>query len=278
MERVVQGQEKIEKMEERVMQVLQLVCQHAFELCPASSSSSDANWHEKVCRLYDLRGCIILSQVFPETHEWFCQFFRESYFAFCVSEHIYHKKQARGAEALGIEIAHPRNGLPLLKHFEVLYQDGDMTLLPCPEENPLAQEASAIRVQIHIADDLHNTSLQWVYAKTDVRENPKKKWCVHSVEPVQDDRGTISYPHKLIELGELHEKVIQIYPQPFMRSLYMQARMARKQHTDLPDPDTMLEVFKSQCPNKMDYVRQCLGIAHQGVADAIVEEPIEWDD
>ena len=166
----------------------------------------------------------------------------------------------------------------LLKHFEVLYQDGDMTLLPCREENPLAQERNTIRVQIHIAEKFHNTFLQWVYAKTEVTKNPEKEWCVHSVEPVRDKRGTIKYPEKLIKLGELHEKVIKICPQPFMRSLYMQARMAHKQHPDLPDPDTMLDVFKSQCPDKMDYVRQCLGIGGQIVADAIVEEPIEWDE
>ena len=287
-ERVVQGQEKMERMEEKMERVVRgqekmemlapPLSHHAFELFPASSTSWDAEWHKTVCRHYDLHGCIILSQVFPETHKWFCQFFRESYFAFCVSAHIYHKKQARGAKALGIEIADPRNGLPLLKHFGVLYQDGDMTLLPCCEENPLAQEPSTIRVQIHIADAFHNTSLQWVYAKTDVRENPKKEWCVHSVEPVPDKRGTIAYPEKLIKLGELHEKVVKICPQPFMRSLYMQARMAHKQHPDLSDPDTMLDVFKSQCPDKMDYVRQCLGIGGQIVADAIVKEPIEWDE
>ena len=42
-------------------------------------------------------------------------------------------------------------------------------------------------------------------------------------------------------------------------------------------PRQELDVFKSQCPNRMDYVRQCLGIAGQSGADASVEEPIEWD-
>ena len=258
--------------------VVPTLSQQAFELFPASSTSWDADWHKKVCRHYGLHGCIILSQIFPETHKWFCNEFRKSYFDFCVSEHIYHKKKAQGAAALGIEIEDPRNGLPLLKHFEVLYQDGDMTLLPCPEENPLAQEPSTIRVQIHIAEKFHDTFLQWVYAKTEVTEKPEKEWCVHSVEPVQGKRETIKYPEKLIKLGELHEKVIKISPQPFMRSLYMQARMAHRLHRDLPDPDTMLDMFKSQCPDRMDYVRQCLGIGGQSVADAIVEEPIEWDE
>ena len=292
MERVVQGQEEIrmevvrvEKKMERVVQgqekmemVVPPLSQQAFELFPASSTSWDAEWHRTVCRHYGLHGCIILSQIFPETHKWFCNEFQKSYFDFCVSEHIYHKKQARSAKTLGIEIADPRNGLPLLKHFEVLYQDGDMTLLPCPEENPLAQEPSTIRVQIHIADDFHNTFLQWVSAKSEVTKKPEKERCVHSVEPVRGKRGAITYPEKFIKLGELHQKVIKICPQPFMRSLYMQARMAHKQHPDLPDPDTMLDVFKSQCPDKMDYVRQCLGIGGQIVADAIVEEPIEWDE
>eukprot|EP00435_Cladocopium_sp_Y103_P053372 s557_g17.t1 len=62
-----------------------------------------------------------------------------------------------------------------------------------------------------------------------------------------------------------------------MRSLYMQARMAHQQHSEFPDPDKELDVFKSECPNRMDYVRRCLGIASQSVADAIVEEPVEWD-
>ena len=282
---VVQGQEemRIEQQKirigvEKMERVVPTLSQQAFELSPASSTSWDADWHKKVCRHYGLHGCIILSQIFPETHKWFCNEFPKSYFDFCVSEHIYHKKKAQGAAALGIEIADPRNGLPLLKHFEVLYQDGDMTLLPCPEENPLAQEPSTIRVQIHIAEKFHDTFLQWVYAKTEVAEKPEKEWCVHSVEPVQGKRETIKYPEKLIKLGELHEKVIKISPQPFMRSLYMQARMAHRLHRDLPDPDTMLDMFKSQCPDRMDYVRQCLGIGGQSVADAIVEEPIEWDE
>ena len=62
-----------------------------------------------------------------------------------------------------------------------------------------------------------------------------------------------------------------------MRSLYMQARMAHQQHSEFPDPDKELDVFKSQCPNRMDYVRRCLGIASQSAADVIVEEPVEWD-
>ena len=139
-ERVVQGQEMAEEKIERVVQVLQPLCQHSFELVPASSSSWHPGWHERVCHHYDLRGCTILSQIFPETHKWFCQRFRDSYFGFCVSQRIYHKKQARGGKALGVDIEDPRNGLPLLKRFEVLYQDGHMTLLPCAEENPLAQE------------------------------------------------------------------------------------------------------------------------------------------
>ena len=271
-------QQKIRIGVEKMERVVPTLSQQAFELCPASSTSWDAEWHKTVCRHYRLHGCIILSQIFPETHEWMCKEFPKDYFDFCVSEHIYHKKMARSAAALGIEIADPRNGLPLLKHFEVLYQDGDMTLLPCPEENPLAQEPSTIRVQIHIADDFHNTFLQWVSAKSEVTEKPEKEWCVHSVEPVQGKRETIKYPEKPIKLGELHEKVIKISPQPFMRSLYMQARMAHRLHRDLPDPDTMLDMFKSQCPDRMDYVRQCLGIGGQSVADAIVEEPIAWDE
>ena len=271
-------QQKIRTGVEKMERVVPTLSQQAFELCPASSTSWDAEWHKTVCRHYRLHGCIILSQIFPETHEWMCKEFPKDYFDFCVSEHIYHKKMARSAAALGIEIANPRNGLPLLKHFEVLYQDGDMTLLPCPEENPLAQEPSTIRVQIHIADDFHNTFLQWVSAKSEVTKKPEKERCVHSVEPVRGKRGTITYPEKFIKLGELHEKVIKISPQPFMRSLYMQARMAHRLHRDLPDPDTMLDMFKSQCPDRMDYVRQCLGIGGQSVADAIVEEPIAWDE
>eukprot|EP00435_Cladocopium_sp_Y103_P055229 s557_g18.t1 len=147
-EKIAQGQEK---MQEKVIQTLLPLCQQAFELVPASSSSWDADWHAKVCEHYQLHGCIILSQAYPETHNWFCTYHQKSYFGFCVSEHIYHKKQARSAKALGIEIADPHNGLPLLKHFEVLYQDGDMTLFPCAEENPLEQERNTIRVKIHIA-------------------------------------------------------------------------------------------------------------------------------
>lgn len=152
-----------------------------------------------------------------------------------------------------------------------------MTLFPCAEENPLEQERNTIRVKIHVAHDFHDTSLQWVYAKTDIRENPEPEWCVHSVEPIKGSRGRTTYPEKPIKLGELHAKVIKICPQPFMRSLYMQARMAHQQHSEFPDPDKELDVFKSQCPNRMDYVRRCLGIASQSAADAIVEEPVEWD-
>ena len=198
----------------------------------------------------------------------------KSYFGFCVSEHIYHKKQARSARALDIDITDPRNGLPLLKHFEVLYQDGDMTLFPCAATNPLAQEPTTCTVQIHIAPNLHRSLLQWVYSKTEISEEPDQEWCVHGVEPVQKGRRLI-YPQQLIQLGELHGKVIQISPRPFMRSLYMQARMAHRQHSEFPDPDKEPDVFKSQCPNRMDYVRQCLGFVGQGVADAIDEEPIE---
>ena len=174
--------------------------QQAFELCPASSTSWDAEWHRTVCGHYGLHGCIILSQIFPETHKWFCNEFPQSYFDFCVSEHIYHKKQARGAKALGIEIADPRNGLPLLKHFEVLYQDGDMTLLPCREENPLAQERNTIRVQIHIAEKFHNTFLQWVYAKTKSRKTQRKSGvfivsslCETKGEPSNIQRSLLSW-------------------------------------------------------------------------------------
>ena len=117
LEKIAQGQEK---MQEKVIQTLLPLCQQAFELVSESSSSWDADWHDKVCEHYRLHGCIILSQAYPETHDWFCQYYQKSYFGFCVSEHIYHKKQARSAKALGIEIANPRNGLPLLKHFEVL--------------------------------------------------------------------------------------------------------------------------------------------------------------
>ena len=81
-ERVVQGQEMAEEKIERVVQVLQPLCQHSFELVPASSSSCDPDWHERVCHHYHLRGCTILSQIFPETHKWFCQRFRDSYFGF----------------------------------------------------------------------------------------------------------------------------------------------------------------------------------------------------
>ena len=267
-------EEENAKAQEKVMQTLVPLCQQAFELVPASSSSWDADWHAKVCAHYGIWGCIILSQTHPETHTWFCQQCPEEYFGFCVSEHIYHKKQSQGARALGIDIADPSNGLPLLKHFEVLYQDGDMTLFPCAATN--LQGPNTITVKILIALDLHRTPLQWVYSKADIRKKPDQEWCVHSVEPVQKGRELI-YPQKLMQLGELHGKVIQISPRPFMRSLYMQARMAHRQHSEFPNPDKELDVFKSHCPNRMDYVRQCLGIAGQSVADAIAEEPVEWD-
>ncbi|CAK9111522.1 Uncharacterized protein SCF082_LOCUS51760, partial [Durusdinium trenchii] len=207
---IIKMQEKIEqkieeenaKAQEKVMQTLVPLCQQAFELVPASSSS----WDE--------------------------------YFGFCVSEHIYHKKQSQGASALGIDIADPSNGLPLLKHFEVLYQDGDMTLFPCAATN--LQGPNTITVKILIALDLHRTPLQWVYSKADIRKKPDQEWCVHSVEPVQKGRELI-YPQKLMQLGELHGKVIQISPRPFMRSLYMQARMAHRQHSEFPNPDKELD-------------------------------------
>lgn len=276
-ESIAQEQEKIAQGQEKVLQTLLPLCQQAFELVPASSSSWDADWHAKVCTHYRLRGCMILSQTYPETHAWFCQQYSQAYFGFCVSGHIYRKKQTQGATALGIDVTDPRNGLPLLKHFEVLYQDGDMTLFPCAATTPLAQEQTTSTVQIHIAPDLHRTPLQWVYSKTDISKEPDREWCVHGVEPVQTGRKLI-YPEKLIKLGDLHGKVIQISPRPFMRSLYMQARVAHRQHSEFPDPDNKLDVFKSQCPNRMDYVRQCLGMAGQSVADAIVEEPVEWDE
>ena len=149
-----------------------------------------------------------------------------------------------------------------------------MTLFPCAATN--LQGPNTITVKILIALDLHRTPLQWVYSKADIRKKPDQEWCVHSVEPVQKGRELI-YPQKLMQLGELHGKVIQISPRPFMRSLYMQARMAHRQHSEFPNPDKELDVFKSHCPNRMDYVRQCLGIAGQSVADAIAEEPVEWD-
>ena len=272
---IIKGLEKIEKVEEKVLQSLRPLCEQAFELVPASSSSWDADWHAKVCAHYDLKGCIILSQTYPETHKWFCQQWRQDFFLFCVSEHIYHKKQTRGAKALGIDITDPRNGLPLLKHFEVLYQDGDMTLFPCAATN--LQAPNTIEVKILIAHDLHRTPLQWVNSKADISREPDQEWCVHGVEPVQKGRRGLKYPQKRIELGELHGKVIQISPRPFMRSLYMQARMAHRQHSEFPNPDKELDVFKSHCPDRMDWVRQCLGIAGQSEADAIAEEPVEWD-
>ena len=67
-------------------------------------------------------------------------------------------------------------------------------------------------MKIHVTHAFHDTFLQWVHAKTDVRENPAPKQHVHSVEPVEETRGRSAYPEKRIMLGQLHEKVIKIRP------------------------------------------------------------------
>eukprot|EP00971_Amphidinium_carterae_P079496 1572953-Amphidinium_carterae.1 len=80
--------------------------------------------------------------------------YKDWYHSYVTAEHIFRKSQevvscactacslvpmfncspeAEDAEIFGIDVEHPKNGLPMLRHVELYHDDLDLTFIPCED-------------------------------------------------------------------------------------------------------------------------------------------------
>lgn len=208
-----------------------------YTLTPVSHYSSETDWWILELRhYYRTTDCLILQQLFPDDFRarpwWLKQTNWNSIFP-AVGERIIPKRGYTFIEnELGIKINEPRNGLLLLRHLEHAFQDGDWVLIPEEKSN------GAVKFKIYVSQELKQEIVRYKH-NDDQDEGPVR---VHK-------EGKL----KPLTFAKLHEHEVWICPPPFLRALFLKARMAWKKHQadeePLPDPNKFAKMFTDSCDN-----------------------------
>ncbi|CAE7657786.1 TRR2 [Symbiodinium microadriaticum] len=186
--------------------------------------------------------CSVLSHMYADTmfqaHEWCRSKGWGSPFP-AVAEHIVPESQPGAAAAFGLEVCDPCNAFPLLKHIELMYQEGKLSIMPSGQP----RDANGVELVVHVSQRFHREAVQYKQDRTPPRQIPK--------DP--DVQVYIGNRRHRLTWGDLHEKTFRMSTPPSMRSLYQKAKMAweqtHKHGGGIPNP-TLEENF-------VNFLRHC---------------------
>mmetsp|Transcript_60069 Transcript_60069/g.143092 ORF Transcript_60069/g.143092 Transcript_60069/m.143092 type:complete len:359 (+) Transcript_60069:86-1162(+) len=226
------GREDQHQVIRELLEPLVGVAEVSGNMTPASvATKRTRRWNNKVFEYYGTKSCIILSGMYPKRARakppWLAHSCMKSVFP-AVAEHIFHFADRKKADAMDIDVDHVRNGLPLLKHIETLFQDGFLTL------RPEAVSEVGLKMKVLVDTDYHDEIIRYEAKSGQKCGMP---W------PVRACKRDLTF-------GDLHGRDITfpIGKQPFMRSLYCQALMAHHRKHKLPHPKEVMERYKQDCP------------------------------
>ena len=210
-----------------------------YSLTPVSHYSSatvDGQWHRQSLEYYQTSSCLVLQKLFPQDFcvqpRWLRHTGWDSIFP-AVVENIIPKKGYNFIQnELNVRIDDPRNSLPLLRHLEHAFQDGDWSLIP------FAKQDGGVWFTIHVSQLLMSESVYYI-------DNNDRQ---EDVVLVRKEHGL---PLQPLTFGDLHLQKLLICPPPSLRALFLKARMAWKKHKaddePLPNPVESASVFADSC-------------------------------
>ena len=170
-------------------------------------------------------SCVILGQLFSSTRQ--PETYRRRFFR-AVAEHIVPKAQWTVAVNWGF-----RNALFLLKHLELKYRAGHLSLIP----DQVQDGEDRVRLVVEISDALMGTFIQYKgHRDGDFYGEP--------VWGAANGAGKL----KQLAFGDLHRKSISVHPRPYMRALFLKADMAHRQHAELTSPFSIQDRYTTYCP------------------------------
>ena len=208
-----------------------------YSLTPVSHYSSatvHGQWHQQSVAYYGTTSCLVLQKLFPQDFRvqpwWLPDTGWDSIFP-AVAEHIIPKKGYNFIQnELNVQIDDPRNSLPLLRHLEHAFQDGDWSLIP------FSKQDGGVRFRIYVSQDLMRERVN--YIDNNGRQDGVVR--VHKGDRLQ-----------ALTFGDLHMQDLLIKPPPFLRALFLKARMAWKKHKEddapLPNPVDSASAFADSC-------------------------------
>ena len=228
---------KLDKIAAQVQITAQITCR----IGPAQSSR-DPQWKKIVQNFYRCQTCIILRSLSSKWPDWTLP---PNLPKDVVGEHIFplDPRYHSLAKAAEIQLDNPRNGLPLLKHIEEEYGNGNLMLLP------LGETLSGMEVQIFVSQEIaHNkilTGFPGGGCRRPVSLRHRRTWEWHE-----------------LTFGDLHQHVVHLSQRPFLRSLLQKALLAHSLHEELPNPQLpeRMRVFATGC-DKMRIFQQVFEIA-----------------
>jgi hypothetical protein len=210
-----------------------------FCIEPAGSavSSWSPEWKPSLVSFFGLSDCMVLSSFLASgkiSGLW------PSPSRAVVGEHIFPNERAKAglARTCDIDVGSPRNGLLLLKCIEEEYGNGHVMILPQGD-----LPGGAVILKLWVASTIGHRVL-WDSSAEFGRQH------------VVVQQGTPSW--RELVFADLHGHEFQVRPRPFMRSLFMKADMAHKQHPDeFPQPLQHAAAFESGC-DKMHLLMRAL--------------------
>ena len=246
-EQLAEKQEQWAEKQEQLAETLEQVAKNEallmeaflnrFTLTPVSHYSSttlDGEWHRNAVEYYNTKSCLVLQKLFPEDFRarprWLKATGWESTFP-AVAEHIIPKNGWHFVQnELGIQIDSARNSLLLLRHLEHTFQDGDWSLIP------VGRDGGAVNFKIYVSQELKETTVNYIDRNG-------------GSEPVFVKKAGLKL--KPLKFRDLHERDFWIQPPPFLRALFLKARMAWQKHKEddqpLPDPIEFANAFSESC-------------------------------
>ena len=217
-----------------------------YTLTPVSHYSSatlDGHWHQRAQEYYNTRSCLVLQNLFPDDFKvkprWLHETGWDSIFP-AVAAHIIPKNGYNFVQnELSIEIDSPRNSILLLRHLEHTFQDGDWSLIPAE------RSSGAVNFKLYVSQNLKDMNVNYIDENGD------------SSEAVRVRKGQALQPLKFGDLHE-HERDFWVEPPPFLRALFLKARMAWQKHKEdddpLPDPAQFADTFSDFCDTWSDFM------------------------
>ena len=252
-EQLAEKQEQLAEKQEQLAETLEQAKNEAllmesflnrFTLTPVSHYSSttlDGEWHRNAVEYYNTKSCLVLQKLFPEDFRaqpwWLDATGWESTFP-AVAEHIIPKKGWHFVQnELDIQIDSARNSLLLLRHLEHTFQDGDWSLIP------VGRGGGAVNFKIYVSQELKETTVNYIDRNG-------------GSEPVFVKKAGLKL--KPLKFRDLHERDFWIQPPPFLRALFLKARMAWQKHKEddqpLPDPIKFANAFSESCDKWNDFM------------------------
>ena len=227
-----------------------------YTLTPVSQYSSatlDGQWHQRAQEYYRTGSCLVLQNLFPDDFQvkpWWLRATRWDSIFPAVAEHIIPKNGFNFVQnELGIEIDNPRNSILLLRHLEHTFQNGDWSLIP------VESSGGAVKFKIYVSQNLKEMTVKYIDKNDDSSESVR----------VRKAKGQALQP---LKFWDLHERDFWVHPPPFLRALFLKARMAWRKHKEddfpLLDPVQFAERFSGFCDKWNDFmVGKLLGSIQQ---------------